>query len=506
MKQKSIDILKNRLQEIAHLSSALAVLNWDREVHMPKNALELRAASLSNLSSIVHAKSISLDDDGLLTNLKKDFDAGKLLPSDAVIVGETWRSFSREKKLPVDFVREHTETCAKAQYYWAEARKKNDFALFLPWLKKIVELKRKEASLVGYKVAPYDALIDVYEPNMTGDKAAIILNELKDFLIPLLKKIKKSPRYKDPSFDKKRLLGIYDEAVQREFTHYLSEKMGFDFDAGAIEKSTHPFTTSFSPNDVRFTTRYNIKDILESIGATIHEAGHALYEQGLLPENFGTPLGEAVSLGIHESQSRLWENCIGKSREFWQYFFPRLQKDFPVPFKKLSLDTFYAIINQVKPSLIRIEADEVTYNLHIIIRFELEREMINGQIDIASLPKLWKEKVKEYLGINVPKDSLGVLQDVHWSCGLFGYFPTYAFGNIYSAQLFDAMKKEIPNYKKKIAAGNLAPFREWLRLKVHAHGKMFTADALIENATGNAPQSSYFKEYIESKYGELYKL
>ncbi len=501
---KPIEILKERLKEIAYLGSAAAILNWDQEVHMPKKAVDSRAVSLSHLQSLIHSKFVSIDHDGVLSELQKSFLAKKLKDDEAAIVGETLRNYEREKKLPESFVREYSEVVSKSQHYWAQARTENNFALFLPWLTKIIELKRKEAKLVGFVDSPYDALIDTFEPGMTAHEASIILNDLKDFLVPFLQRIKESPAFKDKTLDQKQIQGKFPEAKQREFTKYLSEKMGFDFDAGSIEKSTHPFTTSFGPTDVRFTTRYNEKNIFESVGATIHEAGHALYEQGLLVEHFGTPLGEAISLGIHESQSRMWENIIGKSKQYWKYFYPRLQKEFPEPFAQIPLDKFYKIINRVKPSLIRIEADEVTYNLHIILRFEIEKEMIEGTIDLKDLPEIWDVKMQQYFGIDVPKDSVGVLQDVHWSCGLIGYFPTYSFGNLYSAQFFDTMKKQMPDIKQMIAAGNLLPIREWLRTHIHAHGKLYTAAALVQKVTGEPLSSRYFKEYLENKYKEIY--
>jgi carboxypeptidase Taq len=282
--------------------------------------------------------------------------------------------------------------------------------------------------------------------------------------------------------------------------------MGFDLESGRIDKSTHPFTSGFHPNDVRITTRYSEKDVFYSIGSTIHESGHALYDQGLPEEHFGTPLAESISLGIHESQSRLWENNVGKSRSFWNYFYPKLQKEFPKPFKSIPTEAFYKAINAVSPSLIRTQADEVTYNLHIIIRFEIEKEMIEGSIDLAKLPEIWRFKMKKYLGIDVPTDKEGVLQDVHWSTGYIGYFPTYSLGNLYAAQLYDTMAKQIPGLSKKIGDGQLEEVRDWLRKKVHIHGKTYNAQELIKKITGEYLNSRYFNEYLEKKYGEIYKL
>jgi carboxypeptidase Taq len=497
-----INELKKRLLEIRHLTSALAVLSYDQEVFMPRKGTARRAETLAHLSGIVHKTFTSIDNDNLLTNLKKQVEEREIVGDDAIIVSETWRDFYRQKKLPESFVRELTEVQAKSQEVWVEARKKSDFSLFEPWLTKIVELKRKEATYVGYKNSPYDALIDTYEPGMTTEETSMILNDLKDFLVPFIAKIKKSK----VKIDSKKILGNFPLPEQIEFNTFIAQKMGYDLDAGRIDVSTHPFTNHFHQSDVRFTTRYDVKNILYALGSTIHEAGHALYEQGIKDEHFGTPLGESISLGIHESQSRMWENMIGKSKSFWKYFYPHVQKRFPKPFKKISLEEFYVIMNKVEPSLIRVESDEVTYNLHIIIRFEIERELIEGTIEVKDLPKIWNDKVKSYLGIKVPKDSLGVLQDVHWSFGLFGYFPTYSFGNLYAAQFYDAMKQDIPDLEKKISQGKLEVAREWLRKNIHEHGKRYTAGGLVEAITTRALTSRHFREYLTQKYSEIYNL
>ena len=468
--------LKKRLQDISHLSSVLALLCWDQEVYMPKKGADRRAASIAELNGIIHNKFLAIDSDGLLTKLKKELDENKLKGKDVVIVTEVWRNFEREKKLPEEFVREIAETVSRAQGVWAEARNKNDFKLFLPWLTKIVKLKRKEAEYIGYEKSPYDALLDACEPGMDSEQALQILNDLKDFLMPFLKEIKDSQKNINP----KILEGKFPLDRQAVFNEMVVSKMGFDMEAGRIDKTTHPFADGLHPNDVRITTRYRLNDALYSLGSVIHEAGHGIYEQGLPVEDFGTPLSESVSLGIHESQSRMWENIIGKSKSFWKYFYPKLQKEFPEPFKKVALDDFLKVINKVAPSLIRTEADEVTYNLHIILRFEIEKEMIEGSIDLKDLPKIWKSKMKEYLGVDVPSDALGVLQDVHWSIGLIGYFPTYAFGNLYSAQFFSKMKKDIPDTDKKMVKGDFVEIKKWLNKKIHAHGKTYKAGELVK--------------------------
>jgi carboxypeptidase Taq len=488
--------LKNRLLELSHLATALGILEWDQEVIMPKRAVDARAKTISYLSAIVHNKFIEIDSDGLLTSLKKQLQAKKLNAKDAVIVAETCRSYEREVKLPESFVKEMAETASKSQSVWAKARNTNDFKLFLPWLNKIVKLKRQEAEYIGYKKSPYDALLDVCEPGMTSETASIILNDLKDSLVPFLKKIKAS----HTKADSKKIKGKFLLEDQIAFNKYIAGHIGFDFEAGRLDTGIHPATFGTHPHDIRITTRYRDDDIYYSLSSTLHETGHGLYEQGIPVEHFGTPLGESISLGIHESQSRLWENFIGKSPEFWKYFYPELQKKFPVPFKKLSIGEFYQIINDVQPSLIRVDADEVTYNLHIIIRFEIEKDMIEGKIDLASLPSIWNAKVKKYLGISVPSDAEGVLQDVHWSCGLIGYFPTYSFGNLYAAQFYAKMQKDIPDFTGKISRGKYRDINKWLRTNIHGVGKTYKASELVKKVTGEKLESKYFMRYLKMKF------
>ncbi|MFA5290914.1 MAG: carboxypeptidase M32 [Candidatus Paceibacterota bacterium] len=500
MTPKPIDILKERLHEVAHLGATIALLHWDQEVNMPAKGADARASAIAYLSAIVHNKFLAINEDGLLDKLKRGLEASKIRGNDAVIVAETWRNYEREKKLPEAFIKELAETSSKSQTVWAEARAKNDFGLWLPWLEKIVKLKRREAEYVGYQDSPYDALIDTYEPGMTTAETTVVLNDLKDFLVPFLQKIKASKT----KIDTKKILGQFPLDKQMAFNNLIAEKMGFDLGAGRIDKSVHPFSTSFHSTDVRMTTRYRKNDVLYSIGSTIHETGHSLYEQNLPAEFFGTPLAEAVSLGIHESQSRLWENNIGRSLPFWKYFYPKLQKEFPAPFKKLKLEEFYKIINKIEPSFIRTEADEATYNLHIILRFELEREIIEGSLELKDLPKIWNAKMKEYLGVKVPNNKLGILQDVHWSGGDFGYFATYSLGNLYAAQFYNQMRQAIPQIDKKIAKGNFAEINNWLKQHIHRHGKTYRAGDLVKKVTGEPLNSRYFIDYLEAKYKKIY--
>lgn len=502
MSMTKIEKLTARLKEVAHLVSAESLLQWDTQVHMPEKGSQSRSDTLATLRTLTHQRLMDIDSDKVLSDLKAKLDSGDLEEGEAVIVREVWRDFQREKKLPEDFVRELARTTSEAHQVWERAREESDFSIFEPHLERVVELKKKEAEFVGYENSPYDALIDVYEPGMTAVKTEKILSELKDFTVPFLGKIKES----DVDIDEQKILGDFPILEQKKFNEFIAEKMSFDMDAGRIDISTHPFTINFHPRDVRFTTRYSRENIMYSVGSTIHEAGHALYEQGLPYDHFGTPLAESISLGIHESQSRIWENHIGKSREFWEYFHPKLAEMFPDPFENLPLDEFYRIINKVEPSFIRVESDELTYNLHIIMRFEIERSLIEGEIKVADLPEIWNQKVKDYLGIEVPNDREGVLQDVHWSGGSIGYFPTYSFGNLYAAQFHNQVLKEINDMRQKVSKGQLAEVREWLGQKIHIHGKSFSADELVEEVTGEGLDPKYYCDYLEGKYSEIYAL
>jgi carboxypeptidase Taq len=498
----SFPTFHQKLVDIAQLKSAFAVLNWDKDVFMPPKGSGPRAAMLGYLAGELHDKVLSKEFRELLRDAKAAADANELQPGERAIVREVWRDVSREEKLPLEFVKELAQVTSEAYHVWMDARKKKDFKLFAPHLTKIVALKRREAELVGFKQSPYDALLDTFEPYATTEEIATALGDLKKFLAPFLVKIKSSKAKASRDI----LAGEFDVEKQKAFCTLAAKQIGYDFDAGRLDVSAHPFSTSFHPQDSRITTRYSRSEFMQSISGVIHETGHALYEQGLPVAHFGTPLAEAVSLGIHESQSRLWENLVGKSRAFWTYFYPLLQKEFPVPLQNISLEHFYLAINNVEPSFIRVEADEVTYNLHIILRFEIETALIAGEIAVEELPHIWNSKMKEVLGLDVPDDSLGVLQDVHWSGGMIGYFPTYSLGNLYSAQFFAAAKRDIPTLDDEMARGEFGKLLQWLREKIHVHGKTFSAQELAKNATGEKLNSKYFAEYISRKYGEIYEL
>ncbi len=500
---------KKQLLELNYLKSTLYILDWDEQVYMPEKGARIRANTKAYIAGLIHQKFTSKEFSKLLKEVKSLYEAKKLKDKEKVIFREVYREYERERKLPLEFVTELSRLTSEAHHTWAEARKQSNFKHFLPTLKKIIELKKEEANYYGFKESPYDALLETFEPGLTASQLDVIFEPLKQFLIPFLKQISRaSLRVKKSKvkINPKIIQGKFPIEQQKPFLELVAKQIGFDYQKGRLDTSTHPFTTQFHPEDVRITTRFDEQTITPALGGTIHEVGHALYEMGIPVENFGSPLGESVSLGIHESQSRIWENQVGKSRHFWKYFYPKLQKQFPKPFKKIKMEEFYKTINMVKPSFIRVEADEVTYNLHIIIRYELERDLIEGKIKAEDLPKLWNQKVKDYLGIEIKNDADGVLQDVHWSGGMFGYFPTYSLGNLYAAQIFMCVKNVIPHLTKEFESGDFSSFGEWLKRNIHMHGKYYSAAELIEHISEEPLNSQYFIDYIKEKYSDIYRL
>ncbi|MCG3778423.1 MAG: Thermostable carboxypeptidase 1 [Nitrospira sp.] len=506
---KTVEPLTTRLLEIQRINSAASLLSWDQETYMPAGGGEARAEQISTLQGIAHQKLVSPEIEGLLAAwIAPQTGAIQDSPGDAwdapsrALLREVWRDYSRAKKLPSDFVITLSRECSLAQQVWAEAKKASNFALFLPNLRTILSLKQQEAHYLGYKDSPYDALLDAYEPGSTVATLRLLFAQVKARLVPLLQKIQNSQTLVDDS----ALFRSYDTAQQMEFGRLVLVAMGYDFERGRLDLSSHPFTTSFHPTDVRVTTRVFEHDLQSCLFSCIHEGGHGLYEQGLDTRYFGMPIGESVSLGIHESQSRMWENCVGRSRPFWRFFYPLLQQTFPQQLGSLDGDQFYAAINRVKPSLIRVEADELTYNLHIMLRFEIEQDLIEGRTSPENLPRIWNQKMQDYLGIVPSNDGEGVLQDVHWSFGAFGYFPTYTLGNLYSVQFYEQAKLEMPQLEASIEAGQLLELRRWLEQKIHRWGRMFTPDHLAQRVTGKSLDPEPFLSYVEKKYSEIYKL
>ncbi|MDA1353397.1 MAG: carboxypeptidase M32 [bacterium] len=487
------------------LSGVSALLSWDQETYMPEGSIEQRAEQLALIDSISHAHHTSHDFKSAMAEVV-DLKTGLpridgLTESEKTMVKAVWRDWQKTNALPTAFVEELSKATALGQHQWGIAREQNKFLDFAPHLQKMVELQRKKAVFYNMEGHAYDALIDDYEPGMKMADINPLFDALRDAIIDIRKRIETSKAtFVDISESH------YDITKQWDFGVDILNEMGFDFKRGRQDKSVHPFTTEFNRNDVRITTRFNPNDLLESFSSTIHEGGHALYEQGLDAYWDGTPLAEAMSLGIHESQSLLWENYVCYSWPFWDGHFNKLKQYFRYEFTGVSAEQFYRTINQVQPSCIRVEADEVTYSLHIMLRYEIEKALISGDLDVAELPTLWNQRMADYVGITPPNDTQGVLQDVHWSYGLFGYFPTYALGNLYGRMLFEQAESEIPDLNGSIRRGEMLALKTWLNDKVHKVGRGTTPSELITHITGKELSVTPFVNYLKEKYGAIYKV
>lgn len=496
---RDIEILRGRLRELAHVKETLNLLEWDQETMMPERAAQKRAETVAYLSGTWHEKFLGINHDKLLEKLYQRHREGELSLRDAALVREVWRDYERAAKLPQSFVEDFAELTSRAQGVWAKAREQNDFNAFKPLLEKIVAQSRKKAELWGAPKMPYDALLDEYEPGMIADELSATFAELRAELVPFVEAIQQAGRIKA-----KPLKGTFSVEEQKKFSRFLAEALGFDLAAGRIDESVHPFSASTHPYDVRITTRYSEKNPWHAISNVIHECGHAFYAQDLSGREYGTPLGEGASLGIDESLAYFWESMVGKSRHTWKYLYPKLKRHFPGQLKAYTVHDFYLHINQIQPGLIRLEADEVTQILHIQVRFELEKELLEGTIEAKHLPELWDAKMRDYLGVKVPDDARGVLQDVHWSAGIFGYFPTYTLGNLYAAQLHLAVRRDVPDFDKRLARGDFAPIRQWLKRTIHQHGRRYPPQELLRRATGERLAVAPFMEYLKAKYKALY--
>jgi carboxypeptidase Taq len=476
------------------LSSCVDLLEWDQEIYMPRDGVEHRSDQSALLAGLVHDRGTNPRYGELLSAIEgSDFISDPDSP-EAVNVRELRRGYDRDCKIPRRLVQELARATARASKVWAQARKENDFKSFAPWLDKVFALSREEADAVGHNGDRYDALLEDYEPGMTAEKLSALFTRLSADLVPLVDSLRGQEA--PPNV----LEGNFDLDRQRVFTDSIVSAMGFDFDGGRFDLAQHPFCTMIGPGDVRIGTRYFQNHIGRGIFAGLHEAGHALYEQGLDRAHYGTPMGEAVSLGIHESQSRLWENLVGRSEGFWLHFYPQLQGSFHEAFQDVSLETFRRAVNRVEPHLIRVEADEVTYNLHIIVRFELERALLSGDLVAADVPGAWNEAYQRYLGVTPKDDRSGCLQDIHWADGLIGYFPTYSLGNVFSAQIFSAAEAAIGPLEDAFAEGEFLELRRWLGDNIHRHGMRYRSEALIERVTGNSPDPSALIESLSQRY------
>jgi carboxypeptidase Taq len=493
--QESYDTLVAELREIALLGSIQSILGWDERTQLPPLGSELRASQSSMLATMIHERFSSPKIDELLRHVESSPLGNASDTIESANVREVRRSYDRARKLLASLVAEQTRVAVLAQQAWGEARAKSDYPAFLPWLKQIIQLKRQEAQCVGYKAEMYDALLDEFEPGETAANLRLTFARLREPLVELIGKIVSSGRQAPLEI----LERSYPVEVQSSFVREAAKTVGFNFDAGRLDISLHPFCSGIGPGDTRMTTRYGPRDFSNSFFGVLHESGHALYDQGLNKDFFGTPCGEAVSLGIHESQSRLWENFVGRSHPFWQFFLPQARAAFPEALTGVSDDDWYFAINDIRHSLIRTEADEATYNLHVLLRFEIEQALLNEELSPVDLPAAWNQKMQQYFGLTVPDDAHGCLQDIHWSGGAIGYFPTYTLGNLYAAQFFEQAGRDIPGLSSQFSRGEFAGLLEWLRRNIHQHGKRYRAGELVRRITGKPLSAEPLLNHLKTK-------
>jgi carboxypeptidase Taq len=485
--------------------SVEALLDWDQETHMPKDAIDIRSQQIELMASWIHRQKTSKGFVKALSTLI-DVETGTIVDerlslAQIAALREWRRDYLLSAKLPNAFIKQFAKTTSSATHVWKTAKEHNDFKAFSPYLEKVVSLSRKKADVLGFKEHPYDALLDLYEPEMKISTLNLLFSKLKLPLTQLIKDISIKPPFVEDF-----LYRHCPKHKQLEFSHKILYKMGFHLSTSRLDISAHPFCNGMHPKDTRMTTHVHPENIMSCIGAVMHEGGHGLYNMSLPIEHFGSPLGQQISLGIDESQSRWWETLIGQSYSFWQHFFPLLQEEFPEQFGRVLLNDFYQAINAVKPGLIRIEADEVTYNLHIIVRFEIEKALIEGSMKVKEIPDAWNSKMREYLGISPQFDGQGCLQDIHWSLGFIGYFPTYTLGNLYSVQFFNTFEKSHPNWKEQVAKGSLDFIRDWLKENIHIYGRQYKPNELCEKVTGKLLSEEPYVHYLKEKYGTLYHL
>jgi len=493
--------LKELLGEVSDLGKAAAVLSWDQQVNMPPMGGEGRGQQLATLSKIIQEKFTSDEVGKLLDDLKQEFDGADTENDDAAMIRVAARNYDKAKRVPPEFVAEQAIVSSKAFEAWREAKGKSDFSIFLPHLEKNLDLVRKYVEFFPPADHPYDTLLDDYEPGMKTAEVKEIFDGLRPKQVKLIKAIADSKQVKSDFLHKK-----YNDQKLWDFGVNVITCFGYDWNRGRQDKAPHPFETSFNVNDVRITTRFEKENPLSTLFSTLHESGHAMYEQGIDPKYERTSLSGGTSLAIHESQSRMWENLVGRSLPFWEHFFPTLKKTFPAQLDGVSLKTFYKAVNKVEPTLIRVNADEATYNLHIMLRLELEIAMVENSIILKDLPEIWNTKMQEYLGITPPNDAKGVLQDVHWSYGSVGYFSTYALGNLVSAQLWEKINKDIRNLDDQIRTGEFSELLGWLRTNIHQFGHKYDPQDLVQKITGSKITPEPYVRYLTKKYREVYRL
>ena len=493
--------LVQKLEEITYLSGVMSTLGWDQEVMMPPGAGEARAKQIAALAGVIHERMTDPALGECLSKLKeKDFDA--LSELERCNIREALHSYELETKVSKRLVQELAELSSRGQSIWVMARQENKFSDFAPVLKRFLELKQEWAQCVSPDLKPYDANIDLFERGTTMDMITPVFEHLKQELIPLIHAIQAHSYQPDITF----LQGKFALEKQEALARKISQDIGFNFEQGRMDVSVHPFCGGSHPTDVRITTRYKDNNFVESLYAVIHETGHALYEQGRPHELGDLPASESLTMGIHESQSLFWERMIAQSKPFCQHYFETIRAAFPDNLKSATVDSFYRAINTCKPEFIRVEADEVTYPLHIILRYEIEKGLFDGSMQVDDLPHIWNELMQKYLGIQPPTDALGVLQDSHWSGGAFGYFPSYTLGAMYACQFYQTLLREQSDTERNIAKGNFAPIKNWLNEKIHRQGRLYSPQGLVQRVTGEALNPDYFVDYLKRKYSEVYNL
>lgn len=496
------DALLEKSKKIQLYNSILTLLNWDQETYMPPGGIQIRSEQIAEMSSLIHEETTSRSYKALLHKLvhkNGTLKAKHLKAPQKIIVREWHKDFLRADKLPVSFVKEFSQLTSESTQIWATAKKANNYKLFAPFLDRIIKMNREKAQILGFADHPYDALLETYEPSMNCAKVSQIFVGLRKELTQLLKKISEA---KAPVT--KFLHKIVDDEKQREIGQWMAAAMPYDPGFSRLDVSSHPFSMAIHPHDSRITTRFIPDNFMSNIFSILHEAGHSMYEMGLPIKYYGTPLCHYASLSVHESQSRWWETLIGRSLPFWQHFYPALQKKLPSVLGKVDLAKFYRALHHVTPSFIRVEADEVTYCLHVILRFELEKELISGALSVHDLPAAWDAKFVEIFGIKPPDVAHGCLQDIHWAMGAFGYFPTYALGNVLAAHLFSGFSKEHSDWMERLAGGDLAFIRSWLQENVHQWGRTYDFLELGKKATGKPVDETAFCRYLKKKYADIY--
>ncbi|MTD30023.1 carboxypeptidase M32 [Planomicrobium sp. YIM 101495] len=492
---------KQHLKKVASYNEAIALMYWDMRTKAPKKSAESRSESVGVLSGEVFRMMTSNEYGEMIAALEAKID--ELDPVTKRSVEEARKQFDRSRKVPAEAYERFVTLQSKAETVWEQAKDQQDFALFQPYLEKLVEGTKEMIGYWGEKNgSAYNTLLDQDEPGITTAVLDEVFGQLRNRIVPLVQKIQQAGDKPDTSF----LYGKFPKQAQYEFSLKLMEQLGYDFDAGRLDETVHPFMIQINRNDQRITNNYDENDFRTAVFGTIHETGHAIYEQNFGEELADSMVDGASSMGIHESQSLFFENFIGRNPSFWEKNLQELQQFSPGQFDDVTVEQFYRAINESKPSLIRIEADELTYTLHIMIRYELEKALFNGDAEVKDLPQLWNDKYEEYLGVRPSHDGEGVLQDVHWAGGSFGYFPSYALGYIYAAQFRQAMKKDLPDFDELLAAGNVAPIREWLTDNVHRHGAMKKPLEIMQDATGEGLNANHLADYLEDKYSRIYSL